>query len=47
MSCWWWGPDQDFLSCVPDRVITVDTTADAAVEQIMHDAGESTCSLSR
>jgi hypothetical protein len=38
MSSWW--RDRDHLPGVPDRVITADTTADAAVEQIMRDAGK-------
>ena len=32
--------DRDYLPGVPDRVITADLTADAAVEQIMRDAGK-------
>jgi hypothetical protein len=35
MSSWW--RDRDFLPQVCERVITADTTADAAVEQIMRD----------
>jgi hypothetical protein len=38
MSSWW--RDRDYLPGVPDPVITADPTADAAVEQIMRDAGK-------
>ena len=37
MSGWW--RDRDYLPGVPERIITADTTADAAAEGIMHDAG--------
>lgn len=38
MSIWW--RDRDYLSGVCERVITADTTGDAAVEQILRDAGK-------
>jgi hypothetical protein len=38
MSSWW--RDRDYLPGVSERVITADMTADAAVEQIMRDAGK-------
>ena len=38
MSSWW--RDRDYLPGVPDRVITAGPTADAAVQQIMRDAGK-------
>ena len=38
MSNWW--RDRDYLPGVSERVITADMTADAAVEQIMRDAGK-------
>ena len=37
MSSWW--RDRDYLSGVSERVITANATADAAVEQILRDAG--------
>ncbi len=37
MSDWW--RDRDCLPGVPERIITADTTADAAAEEIMRDAG--------
>lgn len=38
MSSWW--RDRDYLPQVSERVITADTTAEAAVEQIMRDIGK-------
>jgi hypothetical protein len=35
----WWR-DRDYLPGVSERVIMADTTADAAVEQILRDAGK-------
>lgn len=38
MSSWW--RDRDYLSGVSERVLTANTTADAAVGQILRDAGK-------